>query len=73
MIVVVPMRVSSHKSLNYKKGIIRSRDLKGCSDEEIRESDGAKKQGIVDVKRFKIKNKVSCRDKTYLALCKKII
>jgi len=55
MIIDVPMRVSPHKSLNYKKGIIRSRDLKGCSDEEILESDGAKQQGITGVKRFKIK------------------
>jgi hypothetical protein len=57
MIVDVPIRISSHKSLNYKKGIIRSRDLKGCSDEEILKSDGAKQQGITDVKRFKIKKK----------------
>jgi hypothetical protein len=55
MIVDVPIRISSHKSLNYKKGIIRSRDLKGCSDEEILKSDGAKQQGITGVKRFKIK------------------
>jgi len=54
MIVDVPMRVSFHKSLNYKKGIIQSRDLKRCSDEENLESDGAKQQGKV-VKRFKKK------------------
>ena len=44
----------SQKSHNYKKGIIRCRHLKGCSDEEILKSDGVKEQGITDVKRFKI-------------------
>ena len=35
MIVDVPIRISPHKSLNFKKGIIRCRDLRGCSDDEI--------------------------------------
>ena len=55
MLIDVPIRVSPHKSLNYKKGIIRCRDLKGCSDEEILKSDGAKEQGITGIHRFKIK------------------
>ena len=55
MIVDVPIRISPHKSLNFKKGIIRSRGLRGCSDDEILKSEGAKEQGITAVKRFKIK------------------
>ena len=57
MIVDVPIRISPHKSLNFKKGIIRCRDLRGCSDDEILESEGVKEQGITDVKRFKIKKR----------------
>ena len=53
MIVDVPIR-NSHKSLNFKKGIIRCRYLRGCSDEEILGSEGVKEQGITSVKRFKI-------------------
>ena len=55
MIVDVPISISPHKSLNFQKGIIRSRGLRGCSDDEILKSEGAKEQGITAVKRFKIK------------------
>ena len=55
MIVDVPIRISPHKSLNFKKGIIRSRGLRGCSDDEILKGEGTKEQGITAVKRFKIK------------------
>ena len=55
MIVDVPIRISPHKSLNFKKGIIICRDLRGCSDDEILKSEGVKEQGITAVRRFKIK------------------
>ncbi|KAG1663709.1 hypothetical protein GQR58_020229 [Nymphon striatum] len=31
----IPVTVSPHNSLNYSKGVIRSRDLKDCSEEEL--------------------------------------
>ena len=33
----IPIKVSPHRSLNYRKGVIRCRDLKSCSDAEILE------------------------------------
>ena len=54
MIADVPIRISPHKSLNFKNIIIRCRDLRGCSDDEILKSEGSKEQGIAYIKRFKI-------------------
>jgi len=31
----VPVKVSPHRSLNTNRGVIRSRDIAGCSVEEI--------------------------------------
>ena len=47
------VEVSPHKSLNTSKGIIRDRNLKGESDENILEY--LQPQGVTAVKRFKVK------------------
>ncbi len=49
----VPVIVSEHKTLNSSKGIIRDPALKGESEHEI--LDYLKEQGVIAVKRFKIK------------------
>ena len=49
----LPVEVSPHKSLNSSKGIIRDRNLKGESDENILEY--LTPQGVTAVKRFKVK------------------
>ena len=37
----IPVAVTAHKSLNSSRGVIRSPDLRGCSDEEmVKELDG---------------------------------
>jgi len=40
----VPVKVSPHTSLNFSKGVVRSRDLARCSKEEI--ICGLKNQGV---------------------------
>ena len=47
------MEVTPHRSLNSSKGIIRDRNLKGESDENILEY--LAPQGVTAVKRFKVK------------------
>ena len=49
----LPVTVSEHHTLNSSKGIIRNRDLKGESEENIKEY--LKDQGVIAVKRFTIK------------------
>ena len=49
----LPVEVTPHKSLNSSKGIIRDRNLKGESDENILEY--LAPQGVTAVKRFKVK------------------
>ena len=49
----LPVEVSPHKSLNSSKGIIRDRNLRGESDENILEY--LTPQGVTAVKRFKVK------------------
>ena len=49
----LPVEVSPHKSLNSSKGIIRDRNLKAESDENILEY--LTPQGVTAVKRFKVK------------------
>ena len=49
----LPVEVTTHKTLNSSKGIIRDRNLKGESDENILEY--LENQGVTAVKRFKVK------------------
>ena len=49
----LPVEVSPHKSLNTSKGIIRDRNLKEESDQNILEY--LQPQGVTAVKRFKVK------------------
>ena len=48
--VQVPVKVSAHKSLNTKKGIIRCADLRECDDDDI--LDELKSQGVVRIQRM---------------------
>jgi hypothetical protein len=52
MLVDTPIRVSIHKSLNSKKGVIRCKDLKYCSEEEIVE--GLSDQKVTEAKHIQI-------------------
>ena len=49
----LPSEVTIHKTLNSSKGIIRDRNLKGQSEENIKEY--LETQGVTAVKRFKVK------------------
>ena len=49
----LPIKVTPHSSLNSCKGVIRSRDLEGVSEEEICEN--LTSQGVVGVKRINIR------------------
>ena len=49
----VPITVTARSSLNSSKGVIRSRDLEGVSEEEI--LDNLSSQGVTFVKRIKIR------------------
>ncbi|KAG1682981.1 RNA-directed DNA polymerase from mobile element jockey [Nymphon striatum] len=52
----IPVTVTPHSSLNYSKGVIRSRDLKDCSEEELLTE--LADQGVTAVKKIIIsKNK----------------
>ena len=53
IMVDIPVKVSPHRSLNTSKGIIRSRDLEGCPDDEILHE--LKEQGVIDVKRISVR------------------
>ncbi|KAG1671734.1 RNA-directed DNA polymerase from mobile element jockey [Nymphon striatum] len=48
----IPVTVSPHGSLNYSKGVIRSRELKDCSETELLEE--LSSQGITAVKKMLI-------------------
>ena len=52
----LPVEVSQHKTLNWSKGIIRDKALKGESDDDIRAN--LQEQGVTAAKRFKVKKKV---------------
>ena len=61
MMVNVPIEVSPHKTLNTRKGVIRCRELKSCSNEEILE--GLSSQKVKEVYQIKVKqegNRVPC-------------
>lgn len=46
----VAIKATPHRSLNSSKGIVRSRDLRDCSDEEV--LDALRPSGVVHVKRI---------------------
>ncbi|KAG1658849.1 RNA-directed DNA polymerase from mobile element jockey [Nymphon striatum] len=48
----IPVTISPHHSLNYSKGVIRSRELKDCSEAELLQE--LKSQGITSVKKILI-------------------
>ncbi|GFO25224.1 RNA-directed DNA polymerase from mobile element jockey [Plakobranchus ocellatus] len=47
----IPVTVSPHKSLNSSKGVIRSRDLRCCSEEEMVEE----LSGVTHARRIKVR------------------
>ena len=49
----IPVEVTPHKTLNSSKGIIRDRNLKGESEDNIKEY--LEDQGVTHVKRFQVK------------------
>ena len=49
----VPIKVTSHASLNSSKGVIRCRELEGVSEEEMCEN--LSSQGVTSVRRIKIR------------------
>ena len=53
MFVNVPVVVTAHKTLNYKKGVVNSRDLAMCSEEELTRE--LKPQGVTEVHRITVK------------------
>ncbi|KAG1683682.1 Nucleic-acid-binding protein from mobile element jockey [Nymphon striatum] len=48
----IPVTVSPHRSLNFSKGVIRSRELKDCSEDELLTELG--NQGITAVKKITV-------------------
>jgi hypothetical protein len=48
--VNIPINVSAHKTLNTKKGVVRSRDLLDCDEAEIVEN--LRHQGVTEAKRI---------------------
>ena len=52
MLADIPIKVVPHRSLNTSKGIIRSFDLRDCSEAEIKEH--LVDQGVTDVRRITV-------------------
>ena len=52
MFINFPVTVSPHRTLNSSRGIIRHREFKFCSDEEVQENLFSK--GVTDVKRISV-------------------
>ena len=48
----IPINVIPHTTLNFSKGVVRSKDLEGVSEEEICEN--LSSQGVSSVKRIKV-------------------
>jgi hypothetical protein len=46
----IPVKVSPHRSLNSCRGVVRSRDLRDCTEQEVKE--GLADQGVTDVRRI---------------------
>jgi hypothetical protein len=53
MLVDVPVKISSHKTLNSRRGVIYSSDLRDATEEEILEN--LAPQGVSEVRRLKAK------------------
>ena len=62
----IKVSVSEHKTLNSSKGIIKDRALKGETEEDI--LNYLKPQGVIAVKRFKIKKEYSLVDTNTILL-----
>ena len=60
MLVDVPVRISPHRSLNSTKGVIRSRDLIDCDEEEI--LDNLRPQGVTCVKKISLRRDGNIRN-----------
>ena len=43
-----PVKATPHRSLSFSKGVIRRRDLRDCSEEEV--SEAVRSQGVLAVK-----------------------
>ena len=54
------VRVYPHTSLNSSKGVIRCPELRNCGEDEILE--GTRFQGVIGVKRFKVKRNGKLKD-----------
>jgi len=52
MLANCPVRVTAHRSMNSRKGVIRCRDLKDTSEKEI--LDGLSAQGVTEVKKISV-------------------
>jgi hypothetical protein len=52
MFVNIPVKVSPHHSLNFCKGVVRSRELRNCSEADMLEN--LRDQSVVEVKRIHI-------------------
>ena len=52
MLANCPIRVTAHRSMNSRKGVIRCRDLKDTSEKEI--LDGLSAQGVTEVKKITV-------------------
>ena len=66
----IPIKVSAHTSLNSSKGVIRSRDLEGVSEDEM--LDNLSSQGVSAVKRIHIRrnNELVPTNTFILTFCK---
>ena len=69
----IPIKVSAHTSLNSSKGIIRSRDLEGVSEDEMLNK--LSSQGVSAVKRIHIRrnNELVPTNTFILTFCKPLL
>ena len=69
----IPIKVSAHTSLNSSKGVIRSRDFEGVSEDEM--LDNLSSQGVSAVKRIHIRrnNELVPTNTFILSFCKPLL
>ena len=69
----IPIKVSAHTSLNFSKGVIRSRDLEGVSKDEM--LDNLSSHGVSAVKRIHIRrnNELVPTNAFILTFCKPLL
>ena len=69
----IPIKVSAHTSLNSSKGVIRSRDLEGDSEDEMLEHISS--QGVSVVKKIHIRrnNELVPTNTFILSFCKTLL